>query len=93
MRYKDRSTVQGLILIYLHYSFQYVGAALFSTVWLLLGQGIMVGRYRKSAGIKYPQSELYNFYCRDCADQFTVYAEKAEAEASKDALLFNCAQR
>ncbi|KAF8807782.1 membrane-associated proteins in eicosanoid and glutathione metabolism [Phlegmacium glaucopus] len=58
-------------------NYQYVGAALFSTVALLFGQGMVVGRYRKRAGIKYPQ----------------MYAEKAEAEASKDALLFNCAQR
>jgi len=57
--------------------FGYVGAALLSTVFLLLGQNIVVGRYRQRAGIKYPQ----------------LYAEQAQVEASNDALLFNCAQR
>ncbi|KAF8973615.1 hypothetical protein BDZ97DRAFT_380986 [Flammula alnicola] len=57
--------------------FQYIGAAFVSTVFLLLGQNSVVGRYRKRAKIGYPQ----------------MYAEKAEADASKDALLFNCAQR
>ena len=34
------------------------------------------------------------FLCScNSADQTIVYAEKAEAEASKDALMFNCAQR
>jgi len=58
-------------------NYQYVGAALFSTVWLLAGQAHLVGKYRKRASIQYPQ----------------LYAEKAEAAASKDAHLFNCAQR
>lgn len=57
--------------------FGYVGAGLLSTVVLLVGQSITVGRYRKRAGIKYPQ----------------LYAEQAQVEASNDALLFNCAQR
>ncbi|KDR77511.1 hypothetical protein GALMADRAFT_245666 [Galerina marginata CBS 339.88] len=57
--------------------FHYVGAALLSTVFLLLGQNMTVSKYRKRAGIKYPQ----------------LYAEKAEAEASNDAMMFNCAQR
>ncbi|KAF8078826.1 hypothetical protein FPV67DRAFT_1466614 [Lyophyllum atratum] len=57
--------------------FQYVGASLLSTVFLLVGQNIAVSRWRKRAGIKYPQ----------------LYAEKAEVAASKDALIFNCAQR
>ncbi|KAH9486553.1 Microsomal glutathione S-transferase 3 [Psilocybe cubensis] len=58
-------------------SFGYVGASLLSTVFLLLGQGSTVGKYRKRAGIAYPQ----------------MYAEKAQADASKDAFQFNCAQR
>lgn len=57
--------------------FQYVGASLLSTVFVLVGQGITVGRWRKRSGIKYPQ----------------LYADKAEAAASKDAMIFNCAQR
>ncbi|KAF9454057.1 membrane-associated proteins in eicosanoid and glutathione metabolism [Macrolepiota fuliginosa MF-IS2] len=57
--------------------FYYVGATIVSTVWVLLGQGFTVGKYRRLSGIKYPQ----------------LYAEKAEAEANKDAQLFNCAQR
>ncbi|KIM49638.1 hypothetical protein M413DRAFT_113166 [Hebeloma cylindrosporum] len=57
--------------------FQYVGASLLSTVFVLLGQNVLVGRYRKRAGVQYPQ----------------MYAEKAQMDASKDAHLFNCAQR
>ncbi|KAH7886372.1 hypothetical protein F5I97DRAFT_1937227 [Phlebopus sp. FC_14] len=57
--------------------FGYVGAALVSTVWVLGWQVFVVGRHRTKSGIKYPQ----------------LYAEKAEAAASKDAHLFNCAQR
>ncbi|KAG6919877.1 hypothetical protein DXG01_015585 [Tephrocybe rancida] len=57
--------------------FQYVGASLLSTVFVLVGQNVAVGKWRKRAGIEYPQ----------------LYAEKAEAAASKDALIFNCAQR
>lgn len=48
------------ILIYI-YSYQYVGAALVSTVWLLLVQGVVVSRYRKRAGVQYPQSALFIF--------------------------------
>lgn len=58
-------------------SFGYVAAGLVSTVWVLGWQMLVVGKHRKRSGIKYPQ----------------LYAEKAEAEASKDAFLFNCAQR
>jgi hypothetical protein len=47
---------------YLYYSYEYVGAALVSTVWLLLAQGVVVSRYRKRAGIKYPQSALYTSF-------------------------------
>ncbi|KIJ09630.1 hypothetical protein PAXINDRAFT_17283 [Paxillus involutus ATCC 200175] len=55
----------------------YVGAALVSTVWVIVGQAIVVARHRGKSGIKYPQ----------------LYAEKAEAQASRAAHLFNCAQR
>ncbi|KII94160.1 hypothetical protein PLICRDRAFT_153566 [Plicaturopsis crispa FD-325 SS-3] len=57
--------------------FSCVVAALVSTGFLLVYQTVTVGRYRKKAGIKYPQ----------------LYAEKAEVEKSVDALKFNCAQR
>ncbi|KAF8993417.1 hypothetical protein BDQ17DRAFT_1401638 [Cyathus striatus] len=57
--------------------FTYVGASLMSTVFLLVGQSLVVSKYRKRAGIKYPQ----------------MYAEVADTKASKDALIFNCAQR
>ncbi|KAF5352691.1 hypothetical protein D9756_006026 [Leucocoprinus leucothites] len=57
--------------------YKYVVASLLPIAFLLLGQSILVGRYRKSAGIPYPQP----------------YAEKAEAQASREAHLFNCAQR
>ncbi|KAG1742681.1 uncharacterized protein EDB91DRAFT_1127474 [Suillus paluster] len=57
--------------------FAYVAAGLVSTAWVLGWQALVVGRHRTKSGIKYPQ----------------LYAEKAEADASKAALLFNCAQR
>ncbi|KIJ09631.1 hypothetical protein PAXINDRAFT_172428 [Paxillus involutus ATCC 200175] len=57
--------------------FAYVGAALVSTVWLITWQAITVSGYRKKSGIEYPR----------------LYAEKAEAQASQAAHLFNCAQR
>ena len=37
-------------------SFEYVGASLLASVFLLVGQGSLVGRYRKRAGVQYPQS-------------------------------------
>ncbi|KAK0470577.1 hypothetical protein IW261DRAFT_1516799 [Armillaria novae-zelandiae] len=42
-----------------------------------MGQSTIVGHRRGAAGIKYPQ----------------LYAEKAQEEASKEAKIFNCAQR
>ncbi|KAG2364813.1 hypothetical protein BDR07DRAFT_1400743 [Suillus spraguei] len=57
--------------------FGYVAAGLVSTAWVLGWQALVVGSHRKKSGIKYPQ----------------LYAEKAEADASKEAFLFNCAQR
>jgi glutathione S-transferase len=57
--------------------FAYTGAAVLSTAFVLLWQTSIVGGARKRAGIKYPQA----------------YAEKAEAAASKEAFVFNCAQR
>jgi glutathione S-transferase len=56
---------------------QYVAASILSTVFLTTVQGGIVGSYRKAAGIKYPRA----------------YAEKAEMEANRAALQFNCAQR
>ncbi|OJA16158.1 hypothetical protein AZE42_00020 [Rhizopogon vesiculosus] len=55
----------------------YIPASLMSIGWVLMWQTFMVGRYRKRAGINYPQ----------------MYAEKAEAEGSEAALRFNCMQR
>ncbi|KAF9477514.1 membrane-associated proteins in eicosanoid and glutathione metabolism [Pholiota conissans] len=57
--------------------FHYLAPAFVSTIFLLYGQNITVSQYRKRAGIAYPQ----------------MYAEKKQAEDSKDAHLFNCAQR
>ncbi|KAF8632985.1 hypothetical protein AX15_001582 [Amanita polypyramis BW_CC] len=57
--------------------YEYVGATLLSTTWLLLYQITTVSKLRKSAGIQYPQ----------------LYAEKAQAETSIEAMKFNCAQR
>ncbi|KAG6877883.1 hypothetical protein C0993_002884 [Termitomyces sp. T159_Od127] len=56
---------------------EYVAASLLSTVFVLVGHNINVGKWRKRSGIKYPQ----------------LYAEKAEVEASRNAPIFNCAQR
>ncbi|KAF9039330.1 hypothetical protein BJ165DRAFT_1407528 [Panaeolus papilionaceus] len=58
-------------------NFEYVGASLLFTVFVLLGQNRVVAKRRKAAGIEYPQ----------------MYAEKKEMEATEAALLFNCAQR
>ncbi|KZT08544.1 membrane-associated proteins in eicosanoid and glutathione metabolism [Laetiporus sulphureus 93-53] len=55
----------------------YPAAAIVSTFWLTFFQTVKVGRARKRAGIAYPQ----------------LYAEKAEAAASKEAAIFNCTQR
>jgi glutathione S-transferase len=59
------------------HTFPYITAAILSTAFVLIGQAAVVAKTRRVAGIKYPQ----------------LYAEKAEAEASKDAYRFNCAQR
>lgn len=55
----------------------YIPSSLITMGWVLVWQGIMVGRYRKKAGIEYPQP----------------YAEKAEVKDSTAALRFNCMQR
>jgi len=55
----------------------YVAGGILSTIFVLLGQSVVVGNTRKAAGIQYPQ----------------LYAEKAEAEKSPAAFKFNCAQR
>ncbi|KAF9264482.1 hypothetical protein L218DRAFT_958156 [Marasmius fiardii PR-910] len=54
-----------------------LGAALMSTVFLLIYQASVVGMARMAANIQYPQ----------------VYADKAEEQASIEARKFNCAQR
>ncbi|OCH96439.1 membrane-associated proteins in eicosanoid and glutathione metabolism [Obba rivulosa] len=55
----------------------YPVATVTSVFWLTTWQMIKVGRARKAANIPYPQ----------------VYADKAEAAASPQAQVFNCAQR
>ncbi|KAH6916929.1 hypothetical protein BKA70DRAFT_1250950 [Coprinopsis sp. MPI-PUGE-AT-0042] len=57
--------------------FGYVGAAIMSSVWLIASQSAIVGMKRKKAQVEYPQA----------------YATKEHQEKSKDALIFNCAQR
>ncbi|KDR69220.1 hypothetical protein GALMADRAFT_256059 [Galerina marginata CBS 339.88] len=56
---------------------QYVGGALLVTAVIIQGLSATVNKYRKRAGIPYPQ----------------MYADKEETKSSRDALLFNCAQR
>jgi len=58
-------------------NYGYVALAAASHFWLNQWQSSFVGRKRKAAKILYPQA----------------YAEKSEAAASKEALVFNCAQR
>ncbi|PPQ78571.1 hypothetical protein CVT25_011782 [Psilocybe cyanescens] len=55
----------------------YVAASLATLPFLLWWQIDTVAKHRKRSGIKYPQ----------------MYAEVAQTEKSRDALLFNCAQR
>ncbi|KAF5323449.1 hypothetical protein D9611_005715 [Ephemerocybe angulata] len=57
--------------------FGYVGAALVATVFLLAGQSQVVSAKRKAAKIQYPQ----------------MYATPAQEKESREALIFNCAQR
>ncbi|KAF5328803.1 hypothetical protein D9619_011526 [Psilocybe cf. subviscida] len=56
---------------------EYVGAAFASSAFLLGGLMVTVNIKRRKAGIPYPQ----------------MYATAEEAKASKDAHIFNCAQR
>ncbi|KAH9014072.1 hypothetical protein EDB84DRAFT_1530461 [Lactarius hengduanensis] len=65
------------VTINLPSNFPWVVASIFSIVPVLQLQTSLVVKARKRAGIRYPQ----------------LYAEKAEQEASKDARIFNCAQR
>ncbi|KAG8952615.1 hypothetical protein FRC04_003976 [Tulasnella sp. 424] len=58
-------------------TYGYVALAACSMVWLNWAQANVVGAKRKAAKIPYPQ----------------MYADKAQQEASKEALAFNCAQR
>ncbi|KIM84294.1 hypothetical protein PILCRDRAFT_818633 [Piloderma croceum F 1598] len=55
----------------------YTSAAVLSTAFVLVWQTRVVSKARSRAGIKYPQA----------------YAENAAVEASREALIFNCAQR
>ncbi|KAI0337938.1 membrane-associated proteins in eicosanoid and glutathione metabolism [Trametopsis cervina] len=57
--------------------YSYVVAAVVSTFWVTVYQTYNVEVTRKRAKIPYPQ----------------LYAEKAEAALSKEAQIFNCAQR
>lgn len=75
------------------FSFQYVPLSLLSTVYLLIYQIRTVGKYRKRAGVKYPQRRSLNSPCLLSLQFVAVYAEKAEQENSLEAMQFNCAQR
>ncbi|KAF8273984.1 hypothetical protein EI94DRAFT_1714448 [Lactarius quietus] len=55
----------------------WVLASIFSIIPVLILQSAAVSKARKRAGIRYPQ----------------LYAEKADQEARKDAMIFNCVQR
>ncbi|KAJ6454549.1 hypothetical protein C8R47DRAFT_1167030 [Mycena vitilis] len=57
--------------------FSYVAGSMLSTVFLLLGQTIVVSKHRRLARIDYPR----------------LYADNAEMAASPAAVTFNCVQR
>ncbi|TEB38950.1 hypothetical protein FA13DRAFT_1724892 [Coprinellus micaceus] len=67
----------GFLTVTIPEDFKYVGAVGVLNLWLLVKQHLDIMYWRGKTGIKYPQ----------------MYAEKAEMEASRDAHLFNCAQR
>ena len=79
-------------------SFKYPIAAIVATNALLVWQVITVEKTRIAAGIKYPQREhqtqpvVYNALIVELV-ALPVYAEKEEAAKSKQAMIFNCAQR
>ena len=78
------------------YSFEYTAAAVVGTFWLTAFQAVKVGRARKAAKVEYPQSASHVFRrssIADRSDQIVVYAEEAQAKASKEAMIFNCTQR
>lgn len=52
-----------------------------------------MSKFRKAAGIKYPQGSQPSHPFAVESDGFLAYAEQKEVEASADALKFNCAQR
>ncbi|KAI0308310.1 hypothetical protein B0F90DRAFT_1813589 [Multifurca ochricompacta] len=57
--------------------FSWITLSLVSVATLLQWQALAVGKARRKAGVTYPRP----------------YADKAEQEASNDALIFNCLQR
>ncbi|KAI0003789.1 hypothetical protein BJV74DRAFT_486929 [Russula compacta] len=63
--------------IHVPVGFSWVAASLLSVATLLQWQTMSVGGARKKARIPYPQP----------------YADKAEQESSKEAMVFNCTQR
>ena len=76
------------------FSLAYTSASLLSTAFVLLWQSSVVGRARKRAGIKYPQGGFSTFLIICCRVLYhAAFAEKAEVEASRESLIFNCAQR
>lgn len=76
-------------------SFAYASAAILSTSVLVFWQHAVVAKARGRAGIKYPQRAFSTSWTSAVTPYtyFIAYAEKAEVEASKEALIFNCAQR
>ncbi|KAH9964219.1 hypothetical protein BC827DRAFT_57497 [Russula dissimulans] len=63
--------------IYVPVGFAWIAASVLSVAAVLQWQTTVVGGARKRARIPYPQA----------------YADKTEQEASKEAMVFNCAQR
>ena len=56
-------------------------------------QGIVVSKWRKLSGIKYPQSMSFKTCMNATSNISAAYAEVSEMKANKNAQIFNCAQR
>ena len=71
-------------------------ASLFTTAVLVQWQAIKVALARQKAKIPYPLSEFQNakhLLVHKSVNLGLVYADRAEQDASREAMIFNCTQR
>jgi hypothetical protein len=82
---------QGLIFP----RFSFVAAAIGLIPFILQGQAIAVGQFRRKAKVDYPQSMSSQiFIWREYSEhENQVYAEQAQVKESELHFKFNCAQR